>query len=69
MSELYEFRVKGHLDPSWFSRLGNMVVSHRPDGTTLIAGRVADQAALYGILSWLRDLGAPLISVNSLSTP
>lgn len=67
MSELYEFRVKGHLDPSWSSRLGGMDIDHYADGTTVISGQVADQAALFGILSRLRDLGTPLLSVNALS--
>ena len=36
----------------------------RGDGTTIIHGPVADQAALHGLLQKTRDLGLPLISVN-----
>jgi hypothetical protein len=68
MSELYEFKVKGHLDQSWSARLEGMDISHQPDGTSLITGDVADQAALFGLLSRLRDLGTPLLSVNALKT-
>jgi hypothetical protein len=68
MSELYEFKVKGHLDQSWSVRLEGMDISHQPDGTSLITGDVADQAALFGLLSRLRDLGTPLLSVNALKT-
>jgi hypothetical protein len=31
---------------------------------TVFTGPVADQAALYGLISRMRDLGLPLISVE-----
>jgi hypothetical protein len=34
------------------------------NGNTLLTGRVADQAALHGLLKKVRDLGIPLLSVN-----
>ena len=64
--EMYQFRLKGHLDNRWAEWLGNMVIEHQPDGTTLITGPVADQAALFGILSRIRDLGTPLLSFTVL---
>ncbi len=36
---------------------------HEPDGTTVLSGLVTDQAALHGLISRVRDLGLPLISV------
>ncbi len=33
---------------------------------TTLTGPVADQAALHGIISRVRDLGLPLISVNRI---
>jgi hypothetical protein len=33
------------------------------NGTTLLTGPVADQAALHGLLRKVRDLGMPLLSV------
>jgi hypothetical protein len=42
---------------------------HRDDdGTTLIHGPLADQAALHGLLRRIGDLGLPLVSVTS-TTP
>jgi hypothetical protein len=34
------------------------------DGITLLAGPVADQAALHGLLHQLRDFGLPLLSIT-----
>jgi hypothetical protein len=62
----YEIRVKGHLGPRWAARFDGMTLTTRPDGTTLLEGPVVDQAALHGLLSALRDLGLPLVSVNQV---
>ena len=34
------------------------------NGDTLLIGPVVDQAALYGLLKKVRDLGMPLLSVT-----
>ena len=60
----YEIRLKGRLDSSWADRLGGMSLTHASDGTTVLTGPVADQAALHGLLQKLRDIGVALISVN-----
>jgi hypothetical protein len=60
----YEIRVEGHLDTRWAAWFDGLTLSHDSDGTTVIHGPVADQAALHGLLQKIRDLGLPLISVN-----
>jgi hypothetical protein len=60
----YEIRLKGHLDSRWAAWFDGLTLTHHSDGTTIIGGPVADQAALYGLLQKTRDLGLPLISVN-----
>ena len=60
----YEIRLKGHLDARWAAWFDGLTLSHDSDGTTIIHGPVADQAALYGLLQKTRDVGLPLISVN-----
>lgn len=60
----YEIRLKGRLDGTWADWLGGMSLTHAGDGTTVLTGPVADQAALHGLLQKLRDLGVTLISVN-----
>ena len=59
-----EIRIKGHLDPSWADWLEGFTITHTQEGHTLLTGRVSDQAALYGLIAKLRDLGAKLISAN-----
>ncbi len=60
----YQIRLKGRLDDGWAEWLGGMSLTHASDGTTVLVGPVADQAALHGLLQKLRDLGITLISVN-----
>lgn len=61
----YEIRVKGILDARWAAWFEDLDVSG--DGEqTVISGPVADQAALHGLLTKVRDLGLFLISVRCL---
>ena len=60
----YEIRLKGHLDARWADQFEHMSFTHASDGTTILAGPLVDQAALYGLLRKVRDLGLPLIAVN-----
>ena len=64
MRETYELRVKGHLDDRWSDSLGGLAVQRRQDCTTVLVGPVVDQAALHGVISRIRDLGLPLLSVK-----
>ena len=59
----YEIRLTGRLDAHWAAWFEGLTVSHETDGTTVISGPIADQAALHGVLQRVRDLGLPLVSV------
>jgi hypothetical protein len=63
----YEIRVEGHLEARWAAWFDGLTLTHGSDGTTVIHGPVADQAALHGLLQKIRDLGLPLISVNHVA--
>ena len=65
----YALRVDGHLDRHWRSRFGDLELTHHDDGTSTLAGPVADQAQLHGLLAGLRDIGATLLSVRPIDQP
>jgi hypothetical protein len=62
----YEIRVDGHLDDHWSARLGGLAICRNDDGTSTLAGPVADQAQLHGVLAGLRDIGATLLELRSV---
>ena len=60
-----EIRLKGQIDEQWSEWFEGLSVAHTEEGETVLTGSVADQTALHGLLAKLRDLGVPLLSVNS----
>ena len=62
----YEIRLAGHLDGRWAAWFDGLTVAHDGDGTTVLSGPIADQAALHGVLARVRDLGLPLVSVRRI---
>jgi hypothetical protein len=64
----YEIRFQGHLASRWAAWFEGMTLTSHSDGTTVLEGPVVDQAALHGLLTKLRDLGLPLISLAHLDT-
>ena len=64
----YEIRLKGHLEARWAEWFDGLSITLDVDGNTLLRGLVADQAALHGLLKKVRDLGLPLLSVNSVGS-
>jgi hypothetical protein len=65
---MYEVRVRGHLDGRWVRTFEGITVTHTRSGETVLLYPVTDQAALYGLIIRLRDLGVPLVAVNQLKT-
>ena len=63
---VYQIRLKGHLGQRWMGWFEGLSVTLEGDGDTLLTGPVVDQAALHGLLKKVRDLGMPLLSVNSV---
>jgi hypothetical protein len=65
---LYEIRIEGHLDQEWTDWLEGLAITLEEDGCTLLRGHLTDQAALHAVLRRIRDLGAPLLSVDRVSS-
>jgi hypothetical protein len=61
-----EVRVKGRIDERWSEWLDGLRIVHTEQDETVLTGTVLDQTALYGLIAKLRDLGLPLLTVNSV---
>ena len=66
---VYQIRIKGHLGPRWADWFGDVSITLEDNGETLLTCLVVDQAALYGLLRKVRDLGMPLISAIRVKPP
>jgi len=64
----YEIRVNGHLGSRLAAWFDGLILTTEDDGTTVLRGSMVDQSALHGLLTKLRDLGIPLVSLTELPT-
>ena len=64
--KLFQIRIQGHLRRQWQDWFDGLTVTLEEDGNTLLKGPLVDQSALHGILKKIRNLGMPLLSVNSV---
>ena len=65
----YELRINGRLAQptlAWFEDMNVSVDGTTSPAQTVITGPIRDQAALYGLISRIRDLGLTLLSVQQL---
>ena len=65
-SARYEVIVGAVLDSRWSAWFDGFQVATVAGGQTAIAGPVADQAALHGLLAKVRDLNLPVVSVRRI---
>ena len=63
---MYEIRLEGHLSPEWTDWFECLTLTLEDGGESLLTCSVVDQAALYGLLRKVRDVGLPLISIIHL---
>ncbi len=62
----YEIRVAGHLDQRRARFLGCEELRLLPGGDSLLIFAAVDQAALYGLLTRLRDAGLELVAAERM---
>jgi hypothetical protein len=60
----YRICVRGRLDSAWADWFDGLTVTADANDNTILAGTLADQAALHGVLAKVRDLGLTLLSVT-----
>jgi hypothetical protein len=63
----YEICIKGRLGTRWAAWFDGLAITDPGDGTTVLRGPVADQAALHGLLQRLRDVGLDLLWLREVS--
>ena len=64
----YQIRLQGHLSSQWEAWFEDLTITSEVSGVTVLTGPVVDQAALYGLLRKVRNLGMPLLSVTQVAT-
>ena len=66
----YRIYVKGFLDESWSDRFSGLQIENQTSAseppTTILQGKLLDQAQLLGVLSNLYEMHMSLISVELL---
>jgi hypothetical protein len=65
---VYQIRIKGHLGGQWTDWFEGLTITLEDNSETLLTGPVVDQAALFGLLRKVRDLGMPLLSINQVNS-
>ena len=60
---MYEIKLEGHLGPEWTDWFEGLTLTLEDNGESLLTCSVVDQAALYGLLRKVRDVGLPLVSI------
>ena len=60
---VYEFKVAQSLSDQRAAWFDGLEFAHDDQGNTLLTGPIVDQAALYGVLTKIRDLNLILLSV------
>jgi hypothetical protein len=63
---IYEIYVKGHLNRDWSDWLDGLEMKFLDRGEMILAGPIADQAALMGVLNKLVRLNLTLLSINEI---
>ena len=61
---IYQLRIEGQVSVQWADWFGAVSITWQDNGQTILTCPVADQAALYGLLRKVRDLGLPLTSIT-----
>ena len=67
-AQRYQIMIRDSLDNSWTTYFTGMTITAELTGVSRLSGEIADQSALHGLLSKIRDLNLKLISVQLLDS-
>jgi hypothetical protein len=65
-TQRYQLLVLGTVDSGWSGYFDGATITASNTGVTKLVGEVADQAALHGMLTRIRDLNLKVVSVHLL---
>ncbi len=60
----YQIRISASLNPDWAFWFEDFLIEEEEDGTCSLIGRIEDQAALYGLITKISNLGLIIISLE-----
>ncbi len=63
---VYEICIEGILPEHWSGWFEGLAIEANASGETKLSGPLADQAALYGVLSKIQALNLSLISISRI---
>ncbi len=66
--QLIVIKIKGKIDESWSECFEDIRLTYQGSNETILTGVVADQAAFYGLIGKLRDLGMQILEVSSVES-
>ena len=64
--QIVTIKIKGEMDETWSEWFEGFEFDHSASNETILTGVVEDQAAFYGLIGKLRDLGLQLVEVSSV---
>jgi hypothetical protein len=67
MAITYHIHVRGHLGAQWSQWFDGLQITTMANRESLLSGALPDQAALFGVLARIRDLGLTLLSVERVA--
>ena len=67
--QIVTIRIKGKMDESWTDWFEGFDLSYQAPDETILCGAVTDQAAFYGLIGKLRDLGLQLLEISLSELP
>lgn len=62
-----QIRVRGNLGTQWSEWFDGLTITNDKVGEAILTGVLVDEAALYGALMKIRDLGLVLLAVSRIT--